>query len=93
MVGQRRDTSPPQRGGGVLDLGAGQAVDDAGIAPMALCDEGLELGLRAVLFDDFVPDVRSIETRHEDRRTLEREAVDDFLPGQLIGGCGHLCRG
>ena len=47
MIGQRRDAGLGQRGGGVLDLGARQAVDDAGVAGVALGDEGLGAGLGA----------------------------------------------
>ena len=41
VIGQGRDAGPGQRGGGILDLGARQAIDDAGVARMALADEGL----------------------------------------------------
>ena len=62
-----------QRGGGVLDLGARQAIDDAGVAGVALADEGLELGRRVLLVDDFVADVRAVEARDEARRAGKPE--------------------
>ena len=43
VIGQRGDAGLGQRRGGLLDLGARQAVDDAGVAGVALGDEGLEL--------------------------------------------------
>ena len=37
MIGQRRDAGLGQRLGGVLDLGARQAIDDAGVAGVVYC--------------------------------------------------------
>ena len=68
VIGQRRDAGAGQGCRGVLDLGARQAIDDAGIAGVALADEGLELGRGVLLLDDFVADVRAVETRDKARR-------------------------
>ena len=81
VIGQRRDAGLVQRGRGVLDLGARQAVDDAGVAGVALGDEGFQLGLRVLLVDDLVADVRAVETRDEARRVVQPEPVDDLLRG------------
>ena len=89
MIGQRLDAGLGQRLGGVLDLGARQAIDDAGVAGVALLDESLELGLRVLLVDDFIFDVRAIETRDELRGIGEPEAGDDLLARQVIGGGGQ----
>ncbi len=89
MVGQRLDAGLAQRGGDVFDLGARQAIDDAGVAGMALADEGLELRRRVLLLDDLVSDIRSIETRDKIRRPGKAEPLDDLLSRQLIGGGGQ----
>src|ERR1700730_3565827 len=54
VIGQRQHPSLGQRGRGVFDLGARQAVDDAGVTGMTLRDEGLELRRRVLLVDDFI---------------------------------------
>ena len=89
VIGQRLDAGLGQRGRRVLDLGARQAVDDAGVAGMALGDEGLQLRRRVLLVDDFVADVRAIETRDELRRAGKPEAIDDLLAGEFIGRGGQ----
>ena len=78
-----------QRGRGVLDLGARQAVDDAGVACVALADEGLELGRGVLLFDDLITNIRTVETRDEARRTGKPEPGDDLLARHLVGGGGQ----
>ncbi len=87
MIGQCRYPGSGQRGGGVLDLGARQAIDDAGVARVAFADEGLELGRRVLLLDDLVTDVGAIETRDETRRAGKSEPGDDFLARHFVGGC------
>ena len=89
MIGQRLDAGLGQRGRGVLDLGARQAVDDAGVAGMALGDEGLELRRRVLLVDDFIADVRAIETRDEAAARRQVQAIDDLLAGEFIGRGGE----
>src|SRR5205085_1195263 len=74
---------------GVFDLGARQAVDDAGVAAVALGDEGLELRLRVLLVDDLISDIRAIEARHKTRRTGEAEAIDDLFSCRLVGRRGE----
>src|SRR5205823_13960592 len=85
VIGQRLDAGFGQRGCGVLDLGARQAVDDAGVAAVTLGDEGLELRLRVLLVDDLISDIRAIEARHKTRRTGEAEAIDDLFSCRLVG--------
>ena len=75
-----------QRGGGVLDLGARQAIDDAGVARVALADEGLELGRGVLLVDDLVADVGAVETRDEAWRAGKPEPGDDLLARHFVGG-------
>ena len=89
MIRQRGNPGVGKRGRGILDLGARQAVDDPGIACMTLGDEGLELGGRVLLVDDFIADVRPVEARDELRRVSEREPLDDLLAGELVGGGGQ----
>ena len=89
VIGQRLHAGLGQCGGGVFDLGARQAIDDAGVAGMALVDEGLELRRRVLLLDDLVSDIRSIETRDKARRAGKPEPLDDLLSRQLIGGSGQ----
>ena len=71
---------------GVLDLGARQAIDDAGVAGVAFADEGLELGRGVLFLDDLVADVRAVETRDEAWRIGKPEPGDDLLARHLVGG-------
>ena len=89
MIGQRLDAGLGQGGGGIFDLGARQAVDDAGVAGMALGDEGLELRRRVLLVDDFIADIGPVETGDETRRAGKAQPVDDLAAGQVIGGGGE----
>ncbi len=89
MIGQRRDAGLGQRDCCVLDLGARQAVDDAGVAGMAFADEGLELGRRVLLVDDFISDIGAIETRDELRRVGKPEPLCDLPTGEVVGGRGQ----
>ena len=89
VIGQRRDAGAGQRCRGILDLGARQAIDDAGVARVALADEGLELGRRILLFDDFVADVRTVETRDETRRAGKAKPGHDLLARHVVGGGGQ----
>ena len=78
-----------QCGGGILDLGARQAIDDPGVARMAFADEGLELGRGVLFFDDLIADVGAVETRNEARRAGKPEPGDDFLARHFVGGRGQ----
>ncbi len=89
MIGQRLDAGLGQCGRGVFDLGARQAVDDAGVACVPLRDESLELRRRVLLVDDFISDVRPIETRDKARRAGKPEPVDDLLSGEFVGRGGQ----
>src|SRR5216684_6913468 len=89
MIGQRLYAGPGQRGGDVFDLGALQAVNDAGVARVALSDEGLELRRRILLLDDLVSDIRSIETSDKTRRAGKPEPLDDLLSREFISGSGQ----
>src|SRR5258708_6306110 len=89
MVGQRLYAGRGQRGGDVFDLGARQAVDDAGVTWVALGDEGLELRRRVLLLDNFISDIRPVEARDKARRAGKPEPLDDLLSGELIRGSGQ----
>ena len=89
VIGQRRHAGLGQRGRGILDLGARQAIDDAGIAGVAFADEGLELRRRVLLVDDLVADIRAVETRDKARRIGEPQPLGDLLARQVIGGRGQ----
>src|SRR5690606_30757225 len=85
MVGQRRPALVTEPLGRVLDLLARQAVDDAGIAALAL-EELLQLLTRTVLGHDAVEDIRPIEAGDETTRLLQSQPLGDFFPGALIRG-------
>ena len=82
VIGQRRDAGLGQRGRGVLDLGARQAIDDAGVAGVALAMKALSCGRRVLLVDDFIADVRAVETRDKARRVGKPRAAR-----RSPGGC------
>ncbi len=52
---------------------------------MALGDEGFQLGLRVLLVDDFIFDIRAIETRNETRRAGKPQPIDDLPAGKVVG--------
>ena len=89
MIGQRRHAGLAQGGGGILDLGARQAIDDAGIAGVALGNEGFQLRRCVLLVDDFIFDIRAVETGDKARRVGQPEAIDDLLAGKLISRGGQ----
>ena len=89
MIGQCRDAGLGQRSRGILDLGARQAIDDAGIACMALADEGLELRRRVLLVDDLIADVRAVEARDKARRIGQPQPLGDLLAREVVGGGGQ----
>jgi hypothetical protein len=63
VIGQRLHAGLGQGRRGVFDLGARQAVDDAGVAGVAFGDESLQLRWRVLLVDDFISDIRTIKAR------------------------------
>jgi hypothetical protein len=89
VIGQCVDAGLGQRIGGVFDLGARQAVDDAGVAGMALGDEGFQLRRRVLLVDDFISDIRPIETGDKAGRTHQSEPLDDLLTREIVGRGGQ----
>jgi hypothetical protein len=74
--------------GNLLDLVAGEAVDDAAIASMPI-EEGQELLLGVLLFDDGVADVGPIEARDEKLGVGERQPLYNVIAGVRIGGRGQ----
>ena len=82
VVGERRHAMAREELGGLLDLGAGRAIDDAGVAGVVRLDEGQQLAARIVLLDQPVADVGPVEAGHEAARLLERQALDDLLAGR-----------
>src|SRR5665213_2265779 len=87
MIGNRVDTSFCKRSGSVVHFGSRQAVHDAGIASVALGDEGLELRSGVLFLNDLVVNIRAIETRDEVGRTIKIQAGNDLPTGEFI------CRG
>ena len=65
VVRQRGDAVVGQELGGLLHRGAGQAVDDAGVAGVLGAQQVEQLGPRVVLGHDPVLDVRPVEARDE----------------------------
>ena len=51
--------------------------------------KAFELGLRVLLVDDLVADVRAVEARDKARRVVEPEPVDDLAAGKVVGGGGQ----
>ncbi len=78
-----------ERDDGVFDLGARQAVDDAGVAGVPLGDEILQLRLGVLLLDDLVADVGTIEAGDETRRTIQAQSGRDLVAGEVVGGGGQ----
>jgi len=84
VIGQRADAFGVEPLGGLLDLPAAQAIDDAAL-PRPLREEALQLALRIVLLDDGVADVRTVEARREDARIVELQPVDEIVARLRIG--------
>ncbi len=81
MIGQRLDLALAQPGGGLVDLLAGLAIDDAGLACMIPLDDGEQLALGIRALDHAVADVRPVEGVEIDLGVVERR-----------GACGsRLC--
>ena len=76
-------------GGGLVDLAAREAIDDAALARVLVGDECEELRARIVLVDDRVANVRTIEAGDEDARILQAQPGDDLFARQRIGGGGE----
>ena len=90
VVGQRLDPLLGEPGGGRLDLGAREAVDDPGVPGVLLPQEGEELAARVLgLVDDAVAEVRPVEAGDEDPRPLELQAGEDLAPRRRVGGGGE----
>ncbi len=85
VVGQRIQTLVPQPVRRGLDAAPGQAVDDAGLALMALQEAG-ELALRVGLAFDGIADVRPVESGDEAHRFRQRQTLDDVFAGPRVGG-------
>ena len=88
MVGQCGETLLMQPLGGGVDTPAGQAVDDAGFAPVVAQKlqqllAGVQLRLHRVA------DVRPVKAVDELRRLIEFEPLDDVGAGACIGGRGQ----
>ena len=84
MIGQRADALLVQPFGGVLDLGARQAIDDAALALVAR-QEPQQLLARLVALDDRVGDVGAVEAGREDLGRPQAELVDDVFARMRIG--------
>ena len=66
-----------------------QAVDDTGISGMFAANK-IEQLLASVLFlRDSILNVGTVETADKLARLLQLQALDDFLAGALVGGCGQ----
>ena len=91
VIRQRAHALPFEPLGGFLDLAARQAIDDAGVGRPSVvrvlgADEIEQLRARVVLLDDAIADVRPVEARNEHARVVEREAMDDFVARDGVGG-------
>ena len=77
--------------GSFFHLATRQAIDHPGVGRAVRlrvlgADEIEQLRARIVLFDDAIPDVRTIEAGDENTRVVEREAMDDFVARDGVGG-------
>ena len=93
VIRQRADALLGQPLRGLLHLLARQAVDDAGVAGVAIhvlgADEAQQLLTRAVLLDDGVADVRTVEAGEEDARVRQRQPLNDLVARDGIGRGGE----
>src|SRR5665213_3567686 len=87
MIGNRVDTSFCKRSGSVVHFGSRQAVHDAGIASVALGDEGLELRSGVLFLNDLIVNIRAIKTCDEAGRAIKIQTGNDLAAGEFI------CRG
>ncbi len=78
MVRQRRNAVVAEKFGGLLDLFARQAVDDAGVAVVVVLDEAQELVSAVALLIDRVANVRAVEAADVLRRGVQVELLRDF---------------
>ena len=89
VVRQRADALLGQPLRRLFHLLARQAVDDAGVARLAVhvlgADEAQQLLARTVLLDDGVADVRAVEAGEKDARTRQRQPLDDLIARDGIG--------
>ena len=93
VIRQRADALLGQPLRGLFHLLARQAIDDAGVAGVAVHvlgpDEAQQLLPRAVLLDDGVADVRAVEAREEDTRVRQRQPLDDLVARDGVGRGGQ----
>ena len=89
VIGQGLDPGLGERGRGILDLGARQAIDDSGVARVTLGDKGLQLRRRILLVDDFIPDIGPIKACDKARCAGQPKPVDDLLAGEFVGRGGQ----
>ena len=88
--GSARQALAGQPVGGLLDLLARLAIDDARVAVVLVAQEAQQLGARvAVLLDDGVADVRPVEAADEGPCVLQLQALDDVGARVRIGGGGQ----
>nr|GEU28127.1 hypothetical protein [Tanacetum cinerariifolium] len=89
VVRQRADAVFVQELGGLFDLLARQAVDDAAVARVLGGDEVEQLLAAITLFDDLVADVGPVERRDELRRIAQLQTMHDLGAGLRIGRGGE----
>ena len=88
VIGQRPHPLRIQPAGGVLDLGAREAIDDAARSLVA-GEEAQQLLARLVALNDFVGNVRPVERGGKDLRAAQAQLVDDVFAGVGVGGRGQ----
>ena len=88
VVGQGIEALAAEEFGGLLDLAPRHAVDDAGLATMAM-QEISQLLAGIVLLHHGVADVGAVEGTDEVARFLQVEALGDLALGRRIGGGGQ----
>ena len=89
VVRKRIHADPAQPLGRIVDLAPGQAVHDAGVAPVAFLEKAPELRLRIVLRDDLVADVRAIEAAYPEAGIPQAQPFDDLAARGLVGRRGE----
>ena len=89
MVRHRAHALGGQSLGGLLHLGARQAVDDARLAVVARAQEGEQLPRRVGLRHHLVADVGTIEAGDEETGARQAQVLEDLAPRRLVGGRGE----
>src|SRR5690606_30021085 len=85
VVRQRGKALLTEKRGGIVDLFARQAIDNACIAA-ALGEKRQQLLARLLLGHDAVKDIRPVKTGKKALSVLQMQPLNDFFTSPLVGG-------